>query len=68
MKSNEYFVKIAILGLWLAMASCTQRPECSYPIPTKQQLEWQQLETYAFIHFGLNTFNDMEWEIGRAHV
>ena len=55
---------ILLLSAFLPIASCVHRPDQSHPVPTAQQLEWQQMETYAFIHFGLNTFNDMEWGYG----
>ncbi len=34
-------------------------------IPHPRQLEWQQLEMIAFIHFGINTFTGSEWGTGR---
>ena len=39
-------------------------PKEIMPIPTTNQLKWQQMELYAFIHFNMNTFTNMEWGFG----
>ncbi|MEG1718842.1 MAG: alpha-L-fucosidase [Clostridia bacterium] len=30
-------------------------------VPTKLQLEWQEMELTVFLHYGMNTFSNAEW-------
>jgi len=38
------------------------------PVPNENQMRWQEMEYYAFLHFSLNTFTDQEWGGGDEDV
>ena len=39
--------------------------EVSSVRPSERQLSWFDMEMYAFIHFGINTYTNREWGDGK---
>ena len=37
-------------------------------VPSERQYQWQQIEYYNFIHFGMNTVMGVEWGDGKTPV
>lgn len=46
------------------MACQTEAPQPMSTVPSSRQIEWHQMEQYAFVHFTINTFTDLEWGYG----
>ena len=56
---------ISIIILYgVALSICAQSKTPCGPMPTENQLRWQEMEMYAFIHYSLNTYTDQEWGFG----
>lgn len=52
----------------LAIYACDSGPEPYGVLPAEHQVEWQKMETNMFIHFGPNTFTNVEWGDGNESV
>jgi alpha-L-fucosidase len=59
-------VKLLILAMLSLVQACNEikPPEPIKPLPYERQLAWHGLEYYAFVHFNMNTFTNMEWGTG----
>ena len=66
MKNFSKTIAFAILMATLTMNVNAQKTSNKPfgPLPTENQLRWQDMEMYAFIHYSLNTYTDQEWGFG----
>ncbi|MDR2948721.1 MAG: alpha-L-fucosidase [Prevotella sp.] len=64
MKTNFSFL---FLFSFLLFYGCAQvdAPKPYGVIPSTDQVNWQQMEYYMFVHFGPNTFTNVEWGDGK---
>ncbi|MEO6723598.1 MAG: alpha-L-fucosidase [Ferruginibacter sp.] len=46
----------------------TKAPAPFGPVPSQNQMRWQQMEYYSFVHFSLNTYTDQSWGFGDEDV
>ena len=60
------FLAASMLSLGCArVLGETVRPPAPFgALPSSRQLNWQRMETNAFVHFTVNTFTDKEWGEG----
>ena len=62
MRSNMKNYIIGLLSGLLCIAPVIAQNRLAEP--SRVQLEWQRMETTAFVHFSVNTYTDMEWGYG----
>jgi alpha-L-fucosidase len=68
MKRNFLFgILLSIFSFSISYAQ-VKAPAPFGPVPTENQMRWQEMEYYSFVHFSLNTYTDQSWGYGNEDV
>ena len=69
MSNKNLLAAIFFCGcLYFNASAQVKKPLPFGPVPGENQLRWQQMEYYAFVHFSLNTYTDQSWGYGNEAV
>jgi len=62
-----YAVILAFFSTSVGIAQVKVPTACG-PTPSENQMRVQEMESYAFVHFSLNTYTDQSWGFGNEDV
>ena len=66
---RKLFLAVVSIALTItAQAQTSTRVVPCGPVPNENQLRWQDMEMYAFIHYSMNTYTDEEWGFGNEDL
>ncbi len=67
---SKYSLYGIVFFAFLSGLNCHQieAPVPFGPIPSENQLRWQEMEYYAFVHFSLNTYTNQPWGYGNEDI
>jgi alpha-L-fucosidase len=68
MKRFLLFGIIVLLSFVNFSCKYTKSPEPYGPVPSENQMRWQEMEYYAFVHFSLNTYTNQSWGFGNEDI
>ena len=67
-KRKLFLAVVSIALMITAQAQTSTRVAPCGPVPNENQLRWQDMEMYAFIHYSMNTYTDEEWGFGNEDL